>query len=183
MTRRLFAPPFVALLAAVLVPAAAAQDAPDPLPARLAAARAALAADGADDPLPQPGPLALAYERAALSTLSYRGARTQALRGVVRVRNGGDRPVRLAAPGTLNVGGTDLPANVAPDALPLDVDSFRTAPWPGPKTVAPGETLEYPASFFGLPEIGDRLPEPLRLTVPYAVGGGAGPNGGGGKTG
>ena len=147
----------------------------------MAAARAALAAEGFADPLPQPGPLQLTYERAALSPIEFRGDLTRALRGAVRVRNAGDRPVRLTAPGTLNVAGTALAANVAPDSLPLDTDSFRTAPWPGPKTVAPGETLEYPASFFGLPEIVDRLPYPFFLTVPYAVGGGAGPNGGGGE--
>ena len=147
---------------------------PDPLAARLAAARAALAAGGVADPLPQTGPLLVTYERATLP--SVRDPRRNALRtlaGVLRVQNTGDEPVRLGPGVRLIAGRETLRPNTLTVPLSFGSDAVRGSAdeWDGYRTVAPGEVAEFPATFLPLPGGQDRLPDPLLLTVPYLVGG------------
>ena len=155
-------------------PAARDEPAADPLPARLAAARAALAADGVEDPLPQPGPLRITYERATLpAARDSRGQTVRTLAGVLRVQNAGDEPVRLGPGVTLTAGRETRRPDAAPERLNYDGDALggTAADWQTYRTVEPGEVAELPATFFNLPGDGDRLPDPLLLNVPYVVGG------------
>ena len=147
---------------------------PDPLAARLAAARAALAAEGVVDPLPQTGPLRVTYERATLP--SVRDPRRNALRtlaGVLRVQNTGDEPVRLGPGVRLTAGRETLRPNVLTVPLSFGSEAVRGSAdeWDRYRTVEPGAVAEFPATFLPLPGGQDRLPDPLVLTVPYLVGG------------
>ncbi|MFH5806683.1 HEAT repeat domain-containing protein [Alienimonas sp. DA493] len=149
-------------------------DAPDPMIARLEAARAALAAEGVVDPLPQSGPLRIAYERATLPYVRDRRAQpVRTLSGVVRVLNAGTQPVHLGPGVTLTAERQTLLPNVVPEGLRYTANDIRgdAADWASYRTVAPGEVAEFPASFVNLPGGRNDLPNELTLTVPYVVGG------------
>ena len=162
------------------IPAAAAAD---PAAARLAFARAALAAEGVADPLPQPGPVRVTFERAGVHAAQRGRNVVRVLAGVVRVVNTDDaRPARVGPGVSLRAGN----AVIKPNAVPDDVStrssylSGEAADWVEPREVAPGAAAEFPASFFDLPGAPDALPDPLVLVVPYVVGpkaAGEGPDG------
>ncbi len=159
--------------------------APDPLPARLAFARAALAAEGVVDPLPQAGPLLMTYERATLpNTRDRRGQTVRSMSGVIRVLNVGDEPVHLG-PGTkLEADLETLLPNVTPEHLRFSSNDIQgtAEDWQGYRTVAPGAVAEFPAAFVTLPGGPRVLPSKLTLTVPYVVGGAVDPPDEAGKT-
>ncbi|QDT15777.1 HEAT repeat domain-containing protein [Alienimonas californiensis] len=154
--------------------------APDPMVARLEAARAVLIAGGVVDPLPQAGPLLIAYERATLPYVRDRRSQpVRTLSGVVRVLNAGTAPVHLG-PGTrLTADQQAISPNVVPEGLRYTSNDIRGdgSEWETYRTVAPGAVAEFPAAFVGLPGGRNDMPEAMTLTVPYVVGGTLAPPG------
>ncbi|WP_171186200.1 HEAT repeat domain-containing protein [Alienimonas chondri] len=149
-------------------------DQPDPMTARLEAARVVLTAEGVADPLPQPGPLLVAFERASLPGARNNTGTVRTLSGVVRALNTGLVPVHLGPGTTLTANGQVLLPNVLPDDLRgYSSNDIRgeAADWESYRTVDPGSVAEFPAAFVNLPGSPNHLPASLTLTVPYVVGG------------
>ena len=118
----------------------------------------------------------VAFERAAVHAARRNRAQVRTLAGVVRVHNASDRVAAVGPGVVLRAGNRTL----APNAVPPNVDTrsqwFRGDgdDWGEAREVPPGETREFPATFFELPGGPDALPDPLVLVVPVALGGGDG---------
>ena len=178
--------------AAAAQPPDPAKPSADPAAARLAFARAELAAAGEENPLPQAGPVVVAYERAAVHAARRGRATVRVLAGVVRVQNADPRRTATVGPGVvLRAGGRMLEPNRVPDGISPRREYARgtAADWEAARAVPPGQTREFPASFFDFPGGPDALPDPLVLVVPVMLApaapteGGAAPTEGGAEEG